>query len=293
MAIVGEGDFRYELDETWPNIPEGWELSLCSDVAVDSRDRVYVFNRGIHSIAIFDADSGDFLSSWGEGNFREPHGIFIGPDDSVYLTDRQAHVITKHTPEGEILMELGTRDYAQVTVDNRGNHGEPFCQPSGVALNSEGKLFCSDGYGNYRVHRFAADGTLEFSWGMPGKGPGEFALLHQVAIDGRGRVLIADRENQRVQIFDQDGKFIEEWNDDVRGPGDFYIKDDVIFMVEQGAPTGVTVFDLDGKIITRWRGAENGTEAPHGIWGDGKGNLFIAEIGQPGHGQRMRKYNKI
>ncbi len=113
MAIVGEGDFRYELDETWPNIPEGWELSLCSDVAFDSRDRVYVFNRGIHSIAIFDADSGNFLSSWGEGNFREPHGIFIGPDDSVYLTDRQAHV--RPVPRGD---EPAAADLATLFVSN-------------------------------------------------------------------------------------------------------------------------------------------------------------------------------
>ena len=108
MTIVGDGDFRYELDDAWPTIPEGWTLGLCSDVAVDSRDRVHVFNRGIHSVAIFDADSGAFLTSWGEGEFRMPHGIFIGPDDSVYLTDRQAHVVTRHTPTGEVLMELGS-----------------------------------------------------------------------------------------------------------------------------------------------------------------------------------------
>lgn len=293
MTVVGEGDFRYELDETWPSIPEGWTLGLCSDVAVDSRDRVHVLNRGIHSVAIFDAETGDFLTSWGEGQFKQPHGIFIGPDDSVYLTDLQAHVVTKHTPTGELLMELGKRDFASVTTDSHGHYGLPFNQPSGVALTAEGKIFCSDGYGNFRVHRFSADGELELSWGIPGTGPGEFALLHQVAIDSRGRVFIADRENQRIQIFDQDGGFIEQWDDDLREPNDFYIKDDVIYLVEQGAPTGVTIFDLDGKIITQWRGAEFGTVMPHGIWGDSKGNLFVSEIGEPGVGQRMRKYVKL
>lgn len=293
MTVVGDGDFRYELDETWPNIPEGWTLELCSDVAIDSRDRVFVFNRGIHTIAVFDAETGNFLTSWGEGNFKEPHGIYIGPDDSVYLTDRQAHVVTKHTPNGEILIEMGRRDYAQVTVDNHGNFGDPFCQPSGIALNDEGKMFVSDGYGNFRIHRFSASGELEHSWGTPGMGPGEFSLPHNIGVDSRGRVFVADRQNQRVQIFDQDGGFIAEWADDVRGPGDFFMQDEVVFLVEQGRPTGITIFDLDGGIVTRWRGAENGTEAPHGIWLDSKGNIFVAEIGQPGHGQRMRKYVKI
>ena len=57
MSIVGYGDFKYERDESWPIIPEGWtlgngwsgppELGIpitsgkgVSDVAVDSNDRV-------------------------------------------------------------------------------------------------------------------------------------------------------------------------------------------------------------------------------------------------------------
>ena len=24
MSMVGYGDYRYELDDSWPNIPEGW-----------------------------------------------------------------------------------------------------------------------------------------------------------------------------------------------------------------------------------------------------------------------------
>jgi sugar lactone lactonase YvrE len=128
---------------------------------------------------------------------------------------------------------------------------------------------------------------------MPGTGPGQFSLPHNIAVDSRGRVFVADRESQRVQIFDQDGGFIEEWADDVRSPGDFFMRGEVVFLVEQGSPTGITIYDLDGSIVTRWRGAENGTEAPHGIWLDSKGNIFVAEIGQPGHGQRMRKYVKV
>ena len=34
--IVGYGDFRYEMATDWPKMPEFWEFTLCSDVAVDS-----------------------------------------------------------------------------------------------------------------------------------------------------------------------------------------------------------------------------------------------------------------
>jgi len=34
---------------------------------------------------------------------------------------------------------------------------------------------------------------------------------HAVAIDSKGRLFVADRNNNRIQIFDQDRKFLEEW----------------------------------------------------------------------------------
>ena len=39
-----------------------------------------------------------------------------------------------------------------------------------TALSPQGDLYVSDGYGNSRVHRFSADGTLVQSWGEPGAG---------------------------------------------------------------------------------------------------------------------------
>ena len=37
--------------------------------------------------------------------------------------------------------------------------------------------------------------------GKKGKADGEFDTAHDVALDARGRVYVADRENHRVQIF--------------------------------------------------------------------------------------------
>jgi DNA-binding beta-propeller fold protein YncE len=292
MPKVGEGDFRYELDASWPKIPEGWSLGLCSDVAVDSRDRVFVFNRARHPIVIF-SQRGDFISSWGECEFKDPHGIFIAPDDSVWLTDTQFHVVTRHSPSGEMLQQLGDRGRCSPTVSNRGQNGKPFNMPSGVAISKSGDIFVSDGYGNRRVHRFSAKGELKLSWGAPGTGPGEFALLHNVGIDSQGRVFICDRENSRIQIFNQQGKFLAQWTD-VLSPGDVYMsRDKLIYVAEQGSPTGVSIFTEKGDLVCRWRGARAGMEAPHGIWADSKGNVYVAEIGRPGHGQRCRKYARV
>ena len=73
-------------------------------------------------------------------------------------------------------------------------------------------MFIADGYANARVHKFGADGTYQFSWGEPGGEPYQFRLPHGIWVDRRGRVLVADRENDRVQIFDQSGKLLEIWS---------------------------------------------------------------------------------
>jgi len=59
------------------------------------------------------------------------------------------------------------------------------------------------------------------AWGLPGSGPGEFRLPHGIRIDRRGRVLIADRENDRVQVFTRKGEFIEQWLETLIGPATF------------------------------------------------------------------------
>jgi DNA-binding beta-propeller fold protein YncE len=293
-SLVGTGDFRYEMDDSWPRMPESWEFTLCSDVAVDSKDRVWVFSRGKHPVSIWSAD-GTFIGSWGEGDYRDPHGIFIDPKDNIWLTDTQWHVVEKRTQEGKLLLELGTRGRAMPTTSQKGDNGNPFNMPSGVALSKAGDIFVSDGYGNRRVHRFSATGERKASWGRSGDGPGEFALLHNIGTDSRGRVFICDRENSRIQIFDQNGKFITMWKD-VLSPGDVYFSpDDLCYVAEQGTPTGVSIFTLDGKLVSRWRGTGPGgvLEAPHGIWADSKGDVYVAEIGRAGHGQRVRKFVRV
>ena len=294
-VIVGSGEFRYEMEPDWPKMmPHGWRFGLASDVDTDSQDRVWVYSRGNHPITVWSL-SGDLLGSWGEGFFKEPHGMFIDKSDNIWLTEKQRHIVTKHNSVGEILLELGQRDYAQVTVTPHGEHGLPFNSPSGVAIAPDGKIFVADGYGNRRVHRFSPEGKLELSWGTPGTGEGEFALIHKVAVADDGRVFICDRENNRIQIFTQNGEYIEQWTD-VAGPGDVYFgSGGVVYVVEQSEGSGVSIFTLDGELITRWRGMnpEKVLGAAHGICTDSQGNIFVAEIGQPSRGQRIRKFNRI
>ena len=78
VTTVTSGTYVYEVVEDWAKLPEGWSFVEVAGVGVDSKDRVYVFNRGEHPMMVFDRD-GNFLQSWGEGVFQRPHAVTMGP----------------------------------------------------------------------------------------------------------------------------------------------------------------------------------------------------------------------
>src|SRR5512143_762189 len=95
-VVLGSGEHRYRVVENWAKLPDGWEFRDVAAVAVDSKDRIYVFNRGQHPMMVFDRD-GNFLRSWGEGLFSRAHGVHMGPDDTIWLTDDGAHCVRQCT----------------------------------------------------------------------------------------------------------------------------------------------------------------------------------------------------
>jgi DNA-binding beta-propeller fold protein YncE len=305
-------EFGYEPDDRWHKLPAGVNWPEVAGVATDSRDRVFVFNRGENPVIVFDRD-GNFLTSWGEGLFTRPHGITIGPDDSVYCTDDLGHVVHKFAPEGRLLMTLGIRgrpsDTGATSIDFRTIRyaGPPFHYPTNLAFAGNGDLFISDGYGNARVHHISPDGKLLHSWGEPGSGPGQFRVPHGIAIDRDGIVYVADRENSRVQLFSSDGKYLSEWTDVARPSQVFIHPNGGIYVAELGfiagmwpgtsapsadSPGGrVSVFNRDGKLKARWGGGRNPCSpgdffAPHDICVDSHGDIYVAEVTWSAGGNR-------
>jgi DNA-binding beta-propeller fold protein YncE len=302
--------FGYEADDQWAQLPAGWSWTEAVAVATDSQDRVYVFSRGEHPITIFDRD-GAFLNAWGEGLFVRPHGITIGSDNAVYCTDDIGHSVRKFSPDGKLLLSLGTSGVPSETgatsMDYRTivRAGAPFHYPTNVAISTEGELYVSDGYGNARVHKFTSDGRLLLSWGEPGSGNGQFHLPHGIAVDRQGTVYVADRENSRIQLFAADGRFLSQWTDVAR-PCQVFIDDGgKVYVAELGfragmwsgttaptpdAPGGrLSIFDRNGELQARWGGGRNPCMAgdffaPHGICVDGHGDIYVAEVVMSGGG---------
>tara|TARA_R110002167_G_scaffold146117_1_gene337354 strand:- start:1717 stop:2679 length:963 start_codon:yes stop_codon:yes gene_type:complete len=290
-VILGNGDHRYRVVEDWAKLPDGWELMDVAAVAVDSKDLVYVFNRGEHPMIVFDRD-GNFLRSWGEGLFSRAHGIHVGPDDMLYCTDDGDHTVRKCSTDGKVVLELGMAGTPAPYMS-----GEPFHRCTHTALSPDGHIFVSDGYGNANVHKYDPSGRLVKTWGEPGSDPGQFNIVHNIVADDDGWLYVADRENHRVQVFDTNGKYETQWHD-LHRPCGLYMprgKCQHCFIGElgPGMPVNINIPNLgprisivsnEGKLIARLGGEDGaGLEpgrfiAPHGLAVDARGDIYVGEV---------------
>lgn len=295
---VGTGNYTYEVIEDWARVPDHITL-LAASVTVDSQDRVYCFNRSKeHPVVVFDRD-GAFLHSWGAGLFEFPHIIRADKDDNLWIVDRDLAQMMLFTREGKLLRTIGKRGYRSDTGVLPTNFrsdawlevkrgAEPFNLPTDIDVAPNGDIFVTDGYGNARVHKFSPDGTLKFSWGEPGTAPGEFNLPHSIWIDRRGRLLIADRENNRVQIFDQQGKLLEIWPTELIGPAIIYVdRDDIVYIPEHNSGM-ISILDMQGNRLAQWGDAMY--KSCHGIWGDTRGDIYAVRAGPWGRNRRVVKH---
>jgi DNA-binding beta-propeller fold protein YncE len=290
MVELGTAEYTYEVAEGWGKLPDGWSFKEAAAVGVDSKDNVYVFNRGEHPVIIFDRE-GNFLSSWGEGVFPRAHGVTMGPDDTIFLTDDGDHTMRHCTLDGKVLMTLGISGKPAPFMS-----GDPFNRCTHLAIDpSNGDFFISDGYGNARVHKYSPDGKLLLSWGESGTGPGQFNIAHNIATDKDGWVYVADRENQRMQVFDRNGKFETQWTNMAKPCGLFIDQsNELVYVGELGVAIGpnsqayglgprVSIMDTKGNTLARLGDGPEGINpgqftAPHGVCVDSHGDIYVGEV---------------
>jgi streptogramin lyase len=294
----------YVVDAQWPQRPANASWAEVSGVAVDAHDHVYVFTRATPPVQVYDAN-GKFLRAWGQDTIKSAHHIKIGPGGSVWIADIGYHVVRKFTPDGELLQTLGT-------PDQPGRDQTHLDKPTDMAITPAGDVFVSDGYGNARVVHFDKNGKFVKDWGELGSKPGQFSIPHAIAVDSKGRLYVADRNNVRVQVFDQSGKLLDVWNNIITPWGFWMTRQDELWVCGSspmqwrdsdstlGCPPKDQVFmkfNPDGKLLQLWtvpKGAD-GLEKPgecnwvHAIAADSKGNLYVGDI----KGRKAQKFVRV
>jgi streptogramin lyase len=295
-----EGLAGYKVDATWPKKPADWTWSDMSGVAVDRNDQVWIYTRAAPAVQVFSSDGTPLKAPPIE--HKRAHHIKFDPEGNVWVCDIGFHTVSKYTPDGKLLLRLGTPDKA-------GCDDKSMDRPTDVAVTPAGDIFVSDGYGNNRVVHFDRNGKFVKDWGKKGSAPGEFDLPHAIGVCSKGRLYVADRNNARIQVFDQSGKFQEEWKS-ILVPWSIWVtRQDEIWTcgssptlhVNEGGMTGIPPhdqvlarFSTAGKLLELWMPpkGKDGEEKPgelnwvHAVAADSKGNLYCGDI----RGKRVQKF---
>ncbi len=299
QAVAGWWKPAADHDDTWT-----W--GEVSGVAVDTPDRIIVAVWGDRSadgteregssnyLVVVDRD-GNVVENWSQWDttFNKPHQVYISPYDPerhVWVVERGGgrgvHMqVMKFTNDGsELVMRLGEPDHPTSREEARANPNPgpyTYGEPAVLAFLPDGSFLLGDGYWNTRIIKYDAEGEYLMEWGEAGSGPGQFDLVHGLAVDREQRVYVADRRNNRVQVFTEDGAFIEEWPD-ITDPVGVFIDEHHAVWVISASLHRLLKYNRDGELQHSWGayggpgGLAGGVFRPHQIDVDQEGNVYVA-----------------
>jgi sugar lactone lactonase YvrE len=251
-----------------------------------------------------------------EALFNRPHGVAVGDDLSVYVSDMKNHTIRRISPSGEV-STLAGRAGEEGAADGVGGEAR-FRQPEGVAVGPDGTLYVADTY-NFTVRTISKGGvvgTLAGRAGSPGdadgKGPAaRFNMPMGVAVDGAGNVYVADADydgtptgNCLVRKISPDGivstlagRSGSPGGADGKGPearfkkcvGIAVTREGTVYVADTGAHT-IRRISPDGEVSTVGGVFQQGGKSdgagpaarflnPQSLAVDEKGVLYVADTG--------------
>jgi sugar lactone lactonase YvrE len=316
----------YETQRNFGTLPDGRSWGSVSAVNIDIDGiNVWAGDRcGGNSCATSNVDpivkldpEGNVLTSFGAGLIIWPHGMDVDKDGNVWVVDARAanerelaenpwaagkgHTVLKFSPEGELLMTLGTG----------GEVGDPpthFDAPNDVFVAPNGTIYVGDTHGaqfqdaagptsKSRISMFRPDGTFIKTFGEFGYEDGQFRSPHSITMDSQGRLFIADRGNARIQIFTQDGEHLDTWYQFSRISGIFIDpKTDMLYAIDSesdpnynpgwskglrvgSARTGEVMYFIPAHESERASGMGGTGSMGEGVTVDRNGVVYAGEVG--------------
>lgn len=347
FEVAKGGDDRngpYDIIPGWwkpaPDHDETWTWGSAAGVWPDTPDRVLIVmwgdqrrqsrpgednERQRNFLVAVDRD-GNITENWSQWDslFNRPHQIYINPYDperAVWVDERGGNgvheAILKFSNDGsELLLQM--EDPNPVFGEGGPNPREnpnpgplDFGQNAVLAFLPNGDFLLGDGYQNGRVVRYNSDGKFLSEFGSVGSGPGQFDLVHGIAVDKENRVYVSDRRNHRIQIFTEDGTLLDEWPN-IWDPVAIMIDVNDFVWILDATLNRILKYDLDGQLLDYFgtygeasslgrpgftcsddvavaeagldadhMGACGGFSLPHQMSVDSEGNLYVAQFGGP------------
>jgi len=208
--------------------PEGERYGMVA-VAFDSKDNMWGFQRNpIGRPQLFKWDANHkLILSIGDNvitHHAKAHGIAVDAQDNLWITDAAGATAKKISPDGKVLMTIGTRGHRGDWDEAKGQRY--LWEPLMVGFNAKGDIYIAQGHGHEspndtdssdptnnsgaaRILRLDKNGKFIQQWYGNAVGQGKFTMAHGFAVDPKtGDVYIGDREEYRVVVYTGDGKFL-------------------------------------------------------------------------------------
>ena len=198
-------------------------------VALDSKGNLWVFQRadaGKPQLFKFDPNHRLMLQVGPDviGYQDKAHGMAVDAEDNVWITAATSATVMKISPEGKLLLTIGTRGRRGDWDEAKGQR--LLWQPVMVAFAPNGDVYIGEGHANEspndaesddpannigaaRIIHLDKNGKFIKQWFGNEVGQGKFSSAHGLAVDPKtGDVWIGDREEYRIVVYAGDGTFI-------------------------------------------------------------------------------------
>jgi streptogramin lyase len=265
-----DGSYYTTIDGTSGSINAQFKNPF--DVHVDSNGKIYVVDSYNHRIQIFNSDrkysmtidkNSPGFSSNIDTDKLLPSYTTTDSSGKIYVSDYGNHKVHIFNSDGSYFDSIGTdctpSSNYYVNKNCAGNY--QFYISEGVAVDSSGKIYVSDGdgttsdFGNQRIQIFNSDRTYYTTI----DGGSTFNRIYGIDVDTQGRIFVADETNRKIHIFDVSGNLLGQIIGNNPNNQDYFLRNPYDVTVdEQGNVYVVNRWEPSVKVFSEIRGEGNG-----------------------------------
>lgn len=313
----------------WYEMPAGRYIGGISGIEIDKKDgkSLWIFERcggrdmcvGNHVDPIIHfAPDGKIIKMFGKDEVAYPHGLYVDPDNNVWITDLQSNMdpaarrgrpipsqdgiaptkklgatVTKYSPDGKILLTIGTPGVY-------GNDATHLSQPSDVITDKQGNIYVADSHdsepSNDRVVKYDKTGKFIKQWeACKPTDKSQIDCAHALAWDSKGQLYVGNRSNDSVDVYTQDGVLVKSITNWGKPSGIFIDDKDNMYVSDSQSGTGNNMKFVKGVRIgaladgkPKWYAPDplgnmapwsgGSTLSPEGVTADKDGIMYTSHV---------------
>jgi len=259
--------------------PEDQPMHMPTDVAVDSKARIYVADGANNRILRFSADGKleEQISEIGENRLDRPVGVTVDAKDQLWIADTGNHAIFVLDSDGKLVTGI-----TPLQIDATGP-----ADPTDIAVTADGKR-------TYVVdndhHRILARDNQTRRWtslGTNGRALGQFQWPFMLCVGAENYVYVTEAIGARVQQISPSDRWAGEigrWGVELGefyrpkgiaadAKGRLYVSDSTMGVVQVFSARGV-----NEGVLTGADGQPLRFKHPMGMCFDRQGRLYVVEL---------------